>query len=98
MKNIQIPTLFFLCALNSSCSLVGLHTSRQVEHIKKEARAKGVADGRAIESRTRLLAEKSAMEAPQATSTFYSIPVAPHTTSDGIQIEEHETTVEIINR
>lgn len=96
-----IPKLLF-CVVSGSmlpgCSLFGLHTKSQLGNAREAAYERGVENGRAAEIRERHHQDLRALELPPPPppKRYYSIPVRGHTTADGIRIEDHSVTLEVV--
>lgn len=87
-----------ICLLLPSCSLFGLHTSRELEKGKEEAFRKGASEGRAAEVRAayHLRQQEKALPEPPLAKRYYQVPVSGYTTPDGVKIESHNVTLEVV--
>jgi hypothetical protein len=86
------------CLILSGCSLFGLRTETEVRKAQSAAYQKGLDNGRAAEVRARYHQEQLAKELPPPPppKRYYSVPVKGHTTADGIKIEDHTVTLEVV--
>lgn len=98
MKTRSILTIFGLLALLPSCSTLGLYTTGDIKDAKTRAERLGIQRGRSIEARASLMRDQAELEKPQPESVYYEIPVPAHMTSDGVKIEAHNKTVEVVTR
>jgi hypothetical protein len=96
MKTRSILTIFGLLALLPSCSTLGLYTTGDVKDAETKAVRRGIQQGRSLEARASLMKDQAELEKPQPESVYYEIRVPAHMTSDGVKIEAHNKTVEII--
>ena len=95
------PTLFLCIAagiLLPGCSLFGLRTETEVKKAQATAYEKGLANGRAAEVRARFHQEQREKELPlpPPPKRYYRVPIQGYTTQDGIRIENHEVTLEVV--
>lgn len=98
MTTKSILTICGLLALLSSCSTLGLYTRGDVKDAETKAVRRGIQQGRSYEARASLMRDQAELEKPQPESVYYEIPVPAHTTSDGVKIEAHKKTVEVVTR
>lgn len=102
MKTLKHNLTIILCLpsglLISGCSLFGLQTETAVKKAKAEAYEKGLENGRAAEIRARFHQEQQEKERPlpPAPKRYYRVPIQGHTTPDGIKIEDHAVTLEVV--
>lgn len=98
MKTKSLLTICSLFGLLTSCSLVGLRSERDVRIAARAAELRGIQQGQAIEARAALIEDQAELEKPQPDFRFYEIPVPAHTDPDGVRIEQHNQTLEIVTQ
>ncbi len=78
--------------------MLGLHTKSDLKKVQSEAYKSGLASGRASEVRARYHQEQREKELPlpPAAKRYYRVPVTGYTTKDGIKIEDHTVTLEVV--
>ena len=87
---------FYLLLTN--CSLLGLHTDGDVQKLQSAAYKTGLRNGKAAEVRSRYHQEQQAkaLPPPPVPKRYYRMPVQGYTTADGVKIEDHTITVEVV--
>ena len=98
MKSKFVIPMCSLLALLTSCSTLGIYTRGHVKSAEQRAIQRGIQQGRSIEARASLIRDQDELEKPQPESNYYEIPVPAYTTADGVNIEQHDRTVEIITQ
>jgi len=84
--------------LLSSCSYLGIHSNKTLRSAEKKARFKGIAEGRAIESRVQHHQRQLESEKPQPAYNHYRIHVPPVTTPDGVNFAPHSTNIKVAKK
>lgn len=95
MKITLPTTICSLVALLTSCSPLGLYTTKHVQKSAEQARTRGISEGRSLEVRAQYRREQQERERPQSVPSYYNIPVAAHTLADGTKFDAHEQTIQI---
>lgn len=82
----------------SGCAAFGLQTGSQVYKRQQAAYQKGVAAGRVHTVRQEYHRREMEKELPPppVPKKYYRIPVPAHTNSEGVRVEAHEVTLEIV--
>jgi len=101
MKSHSIATCLAGLAISnlcSSCSLVGLHTGRQLREKSTQLYQRGLREGAAREVRKSFHEKQRERERPEPPPKieYYPIPVPAHISEDGVKIEAHTVTIPII--
>jgi len=98
MKPFIITTTSGALILLSSCSYLGLHTSKQLQNKNRSAYSSGLEAGKALAARANYLRQQEELAKPQPKATYYNIPVPDHTSVDGVRFNSHTKNIQIITK
>jgi len=98
MKSIQLIITSSTLVLLPSCSLVGLHSGKDLRNESRRAYTRGLNAGKAIAARAEYLRQQEELEKPQPQFKGYKIRVPQQQSPDGLNHYAHDTTVKIITK
>lgn len=81
-----------------SCSLVGLHTKKDLITESRLAYSRGFKSAQAVAARTEYLRQQKELEKPQPKAKGYKIRVPEYTAPDGVSFYSHNKNVQIVTR
>jgi len=98
---LKLPRMIIAVLLpmaSSSCSLLDLYTTKELNRTKLKAYRSGLADGAASEVRAQVHRDQREREQPPPplAKKYYEVPIEGYQTPDGLWIESHKAIVEIV--